>query len=190
MPLFSLFFTLSLLPATAFAAAPQLSCTHTSKGTQQQLAITPNALGSHDVSLQTEAPQRTWLALRLTCTVRGAGGKTWHCNAAQHNPRSAHAHSTLHSTFYEGGDAQLEISIVSPLLPEGAAYYRFAREQCTTQAQPTGNAFSRRPRSCQAHFRGAFYDPDQGDCVAAALSGCRNPLPYRSRTECRIALKL
>ena len=192
MSLFSLLFALSV-PATLFASAPQLSCTHANKGTQQQLAITPNALGLHDVSLHTQArgrqPQQTWLALRLTCTVRGAEGKVWQCNTAQHNSRSAHAHSTLHSNLYDN-DAQLEISIASPLLPEGTASYRFAREQCTTQTQTTRDTFKHTQRSCQAHFRGAFYDPDQGDCVEEALSGCRNPFPYRSRTECRIALKL
>ena len=197
--LLSLLFVL-IVPATLFASAPQLICTHTNKGTQQQLAITPNALGLHDVSLHTPAndrqPQQIWLALRLTCTVNGSEGKLWNCNAAQHNNRSAHAHSALHSTLYNGDGKELEsgkelaISITSPLLPEGIASYRFAHEQCTTQTHTTRDNFKHMPHSCQARFRGAFYDPDQGDCAEKAMSGCSNPFPYRSRTECRIALKL
>ena len=189
MYLFSLLVTISLLPLGAFAAAPQLSCTHTDKGTQQQLAITPNTLGSHDVSLHTQAegrqPQRTWLALQLNCEV--SSKQTWNCTAAPHKQQSPHAHSTLHSRIYQDNDAQLEINITSPLLSDGKASYRFARQQCTAQPplEPRTTTYT-----CMAHFSGARYNPNQGDCVEEEASGCRNPFPYPSRSECRAALKL
>lgn len=196
--LVSLFFIIALLPLTAFAVIPQLSCTSADKDTQ--LAITPNALGSHDVSLHTQVRTRpalqTWLALRLSCTVRGAESKVWHCTAAQHNPLSSHAHSTLHSVWHESDSKELErgkeleISIASPLLPEGTASYRFAGEHCTTQTPTPRDTYTPAPHTCQAYFSGAYYHPDQGDCVEATLSGCRDPFPFRSRTECRAALKL
>ena len=217
MSLTPLFFTLSLLPITALAAPPQLSCTHIDRDTRQQLSITPNALGSHDVSLHTQTrgrpAQRTWLALRLTCTA--SDDKTWHCDGTQHNPLSPHAHSTLHTKELESGEElaklengkELEISITSPLLPKReelggerykklaslakhSATFHFASEQCTTQAQVPRKTYRHAPHLCQAHFSGAYYDPDQGDCVEEAASGCRNPFPYRSRTECLLSLKL
>ena len=183
MPL--LLFIASMLSLTAFADAPQLSCTNTDKGTQQQqLTITPNALGSYDVALHTPGrqPSRIWLALQLNCEVRNP--QTWHCIAAQDSP---HVHSTLHSKTIESGQG-IEINITSPLLLAGKEHFRFAHKQCIAQAQAL-QANSGSP-SCQAHFRGAHYDPDQGDCVEKARSGCRNPFPYQSRTECRAALKL
>lgn len=209
MSLLSLLFTISLLSFTAFANAPQLSCTRTDKGQQQQLTIASNALGSHDVSLHTRErghpPQLTWLALQLDCEVQKG---IWHCVAAQDSP---HAHSTLHSKELASGQG-LEISITSPLLSEGKELasgkelesgkestreaeqslvtYRFASEQCVTQAQVPREAFTPSSSLCLAHFNGAYYEPNQGDCVEASASGCRNPFPYHSRPECRAALKL
>lgn len=192
MYLFSLFVITSLLPLVAFAAAPQLSCQRTDKGMPQQLAITPNALGSHDVSLHTQAPghqpQRTWLALRLACEVHSKEDKTWHCTAAQHEPHSPHAGSKLRSRLVQSDDAQLEINITSPLLPGGKASYRFAHQQCTSQPPLATSRIA--PYSCMAHFSGARYDPNQGDCVEEDASGCSNPFPYSSRNACRTALKL
>ncbi len=230
MLLVALSFMLSLLPRTAFAIAPQLSCTSTDKGTQQQLAITPNALGSHDVSLRTLGhgpPQLTWLALRLTCTVHASNkelvsnaklhaprlrhkekshphrtepqrtesrvDKVWQCNASQHNPLSPHARSTLRSAWHKEqphSQGELAITITSPLLSPGTATFRFASEHCTTATRAPRRTYTQATHSCQAYFRGAYYDPDQGDCVAGTLSGCRNPFPHRSRSECRAALKL
>ena len=192
MYLFSLLVTISLLSSSAFASAPQLSCARTDKGTQQQLAITPNALGSHDVSLRSQAggrqTQRTWLALQLACEVQGKGdNKTWHCTAAQHESHSPHANSKLRSRLVQDDSSQLEISITSPLLPEGEASYRFASKHCTSQP-PVATSTS--PYSCMAHFSGARYDPNQGDCVEEDVSGCSNPFPYSSRNDCRSALKL
>ena len=189
---FSLLLLFSLLSVPAFASTPQLSCTRTDKGTQQQLAITPNALGTYDVSLHTQAdgrqPQQTWLALQLDCEVRGKDGKAWHCAAAQHKPHSPHADSKLQSHLVQDDDAQLEISITSPLLPEGKASYRFARQQCTSQ--PPAIPSRTTSYSCMAHFSGAHYNPNQGDCVEGEASGCSNPFPYSSRNDCRSALKL
>ena len=168
----------SLLSVSAFAAAPQLSCTQTSKGTQQQLTITPNALGSHDVSLLTQTrgrqPQRTWLALQLACTQPDTAAQAsestpagtslaqdeWHCTSAQPELDSAHAHSSLHS---KSSATEVTISITSPLVPEIKAQYSFARENCTAQAASLRE--NRNTPSCQAHFHGAHYDPNRGDCV-------------------------
>ena len=187
---FSLFLIFSLLPFTAFAAAPQLTCERTHKGTQQQLAITPNALGSHDAALYTQIHdqqlQRTWLALQLDCEVQAKN--IWHCTAAQRKPHSPHANSKLRSRLVSGSEPQLEISITSPLLSEGKASYRFARQQCTSQLPVAISRIA--PYSCMAYFSGAHYDPDQGDCVEEEASGCSNPFPYSSRNDCRTALKL
>ena len=191
MYLFSLFAIIISLP---LAAAPQLSCIHTDKGALQQLAITPNALGSHDVSLHTQIhgrqPQRTWLALRLDCEVHSKEGKTWHCTAAQHEPHSPHADSKLRSRLVQRDDAQLEINITSPLLPGGKASYRFAsRQQCMSKL-PLVTSGIRIIHTCMAYFRGARYDPNQGDCVEEDASGCSSPFTYSSRNDCRTALKL
>ena len=178
-----------LAPAAIATPAAQLSCRVQSHQTGwQQLDITANALGSHDVSLVTRAgtrpPQLTWLALRLACT---ANTGTWHCTTSINTATSAHRHSSLRADIK---GTNLQIDITSPLLPDGKASYSYEYRNCTKQTRRTTYRETISTGQCLAIFYGAHYEPDHGDCIATSVSGCRNPLPYDSLSECRRALRL
>ena len=173
---------------TQIASAQQLAC----RAQDKQLAISPNSLGTYDVTFaRVHSGHRLeleYLALMLDCQV---STQRYECRGAKSD--SPHADSKLRAHVVGREDNRhYVIKITSPLLAAGSADYTFPLHDCGERLSlPTRGLYETPSKSsCMAWFSGAFYHPDSGECREKAMSGCRNPFPWNSVEECRAALLL
>lgn len=165
--------------------AQQLTC----RAQDTQLAISPNAMGTYDVTFTRvvggQELKLKYLAIMLDCQV---SDQEYECHGTKSD--SPHVASKLQARVTGNkDDRRYTIKITSPLIADGSADYDFPLRDCEEQLRfPTKGHDNR--MSCMAFFSGALYDPDKGYCVTRSASGCRNPFPWHDIKECRAALSL
>ena len=165
-----------LVSASALHALSLSGCLSTKGGIVGQLSVVANSRGTYDVTVVApDGGHLRYLAIDLVCA--GEQGMVANCVAA---PSSPHAGSKVSITA--AGDRQHKMVISSPLVsPEPLLV-----EECDHQQLPAVPP----TKGCLAYFRGAYYSPALGGCVAEQASGCRNPYQYLDVDECRVAMHL